>query len=42
MRAVPYTSVSSLRSLAFNGITTEGGKRIAEAMRHNNSVKIFW
>lgn len=29
-------------SLAFNGITTEGGKSIAEALQHNNTVKIFW
>lgn len=29
-------------SLAFNGITTEGGKSLAEAMKHNNTVNIFW
>ncbi|XP_041263698.1 nucleotide-binding oligomerization domain-containing protein 1 isoform X5 [Onychostruthus taczanowskii] len=38
----PCFSKLAVISLAFNGITTEGGKSIAEAMQHNNSVRIFW
>lgn len=41
-----FSNISSIcclfYSLAFNGITTEGGKSLAEAMKHNNTVKIFW
>ncbi|XP_065439650.1 nucleotide-binding oligomerization domain-containing protein 1 isoform X1 [Chrysemys picta bellii] len=46
-RAAPARSETSSSghpqiSLAFNGITPEGGKSIAEALKHNNTVKIFW
>ena len=31
-----------LPSLAFNGISTEGGKSLAWALQQNASLRIFW